>query len=135
MNINHYLFYDGNCEEAFKFYSEIFGVDELFIQRYRDVPGESPFPKDMDDKIMHVSLTLEGGCLMGSDILTDDYQEPGGMCIALNFDSVEEARGIFKKLSEGGTVSMDFEPTFFSPGFGMFKDKFGIPWMVNTELE
>lgn len=132
MKINHYLFFDGNCEEAFKWYAKIFGVDDLYAQRFGDMPGESPFPKDMDDKIMHVALSLEGGCLMGSDDPTGDYQKPGGMAISLNFDTVEEAREIFEKLSEGGTVKMNFEPTFFSPGFGVLEDKFGIPWMVNT---
>ena len=135
MKINHYLFYDGNCEEAFKWYAKIFGVDNLYMQRFRDIPGESPFSKDMDDKVMHVALSLEGGCLMGSDDLTENYQKPTGMAVSLNFDNVEEARGIFEKLSEGGTVRMKFEPTFFSPGFGVLEDKFGIPWMVNTEQE
>jgi len=69
---------------------------------------------------------------MGSDDPTGNYQKPGGMAISLNFDTVEEAREIFEKLSEGGTVKMNFEPTFFSPGFGVLEDKFGIPWMVNT---
>ncbi len=132
MKINHYLFFDGNCEEAFKWYAKIFEVDDLSFERFSDMPGESPFSKDMDNKIMHVSLTLEGGCLMGSDDPTGNYEKPGGMAISVNYESVEKAQEIFEKLSKGGTVSMNFESTFFSPGFGVCKDKFGIPWMIHT---
>ena len=72
---------------------------------------------------------------MGSDDLAENYQKPRGMAVSLNFDNVEEARGIFEKMSEGRTVRMKFEPTFFSPGFGVLEDKFGIPWMINTKPE
>ena len=70
---------------------------------------------------------------MGSDDPTGNYEKPGGMAISLNYESAEKAREIFEKLSQGGTVLMKFEPTFFSPGFGTCKDKFGMPWMVHTD--
>ncbi len=133
MKITHYLFFDGNCEEAFNRYAEIFEVDNLYIQRFSDMPGESPFSKDMGDKIMFVSMSLEEGCIMGSDDPTGNYEKPGGMAISLHYESVEKARAIFEKLSEGGTVLMKFKPTFFSPGFGTCKDKFEMPWMVHTD--
>ncbi len=133
MKINQYLFFDGNCEEAFNWYAEIFKIKDISFERYSDMPGQSPFSKEMDPKIMHVSLKFAGGVLMGSDDPTGNYQKPGGMATSLHFGSVDEARVIFEKLSDGGTVQMKFEPTFFSPGFGTCKDKFGMPWMVHAE--
>jgi len=44
-----------------------------------------------------------------------------------------EAERLYKTLSEGGQVHMPLQETFWARRFGMFADKFGIPWMINCE--
>ncbi len=73
---------------------------------------------------------------MGADMDTDwapNIDKPkNGFDVSLHYDDAAEARRIFDALSEGGRVIMDFAPTFWSPGYGAFIDKFGVPWMINT---
>jgi PhnB protein len=51
----------------------------------------------------------------------------------LHLKDIAEGERIFNALTEGGTLQMPFEKTFWSPGFGMCIDQFGIPWMVNCD--
>ena len=69
--------------------------------------------------------------IMGSDAPPEWYTTPGGFSVSLGFDEVEEGRGVFEALAEGGTVKMGFQETFWAKGFGMVIDRFGTPWIVN----
>ena len=64
--------------------------------------------------------------------MPNDYKTPTGMAVALDPGTVAEGQRIFDALSAGGNVTMKFEKTFWSPGFGSLVDKFGIPWMINV---
>ena len=72
---------------------------------------------------------------MGADSPPGRYTKPTGMNVSIHVKDAAEAERIFKALSEGGEVQMAFQKTFWSPGFGMCVDQFGIPWMVNTNQE
>ena len=133
MKVNVYLFFNGQCEEAFAQYAELFGTSPDYIQRYKDLPDheDNPMPGDMLEKIMHMSLPLGDMCLMGSDSPPQFFEKPQGYSVSLNFTDVEQGRTMFEALAEGGQIKMPFEKTFWGPGFGACVDKFGTPWMIN----
>jgi PhnB protein len=129
MAFRPYLFFGGNCRDAFTRYQEIFG-GELMLMPMKDVPGEAP-PADKADLIIHAALMVGDDVLMGSDDpMADTFGPVQGMMVS--FDAVEaaEARRVFAALSEGGNVTQELMPTFFSEAFGMCVDRFGTPWMV-----
>ncbi|KAF2518437.1 VOC family protein [Flavobacterium salilacus subsp. salilacus] len=137
--INPYITFKGNCEEAFNFYKSVFGGEFPYIGHYKDTPSspEYQIPEAEQDKIMHVSLPIsKETLLMGSDVMNSySHMTTVGntISISINVDSEEEAHRLFNGLSEGGRVTMPLEKTFWAPLFGMFTDKFGISWMLNYE--
>ncbi len=133
MQINPYLHFDGNCQEAMGFYKDILG-GELTIMTI----GESPMAKDMPeakDKIMHASLMKDGAVLLlAADMMNPSQFTKGDtISISLNNSDEEESKAIFEKLSEGGDVFMPLDEQFWGALFGMVTDKFGMEWMVNCD--
>ena len=136
--VNVYLNFNGNCEEAFNFYRSVFGGEFPYIGRFKDMPsqeGMPPLSKEMEDKIMHVSLPISNETMiMGSDTggeWAPGFKQGNNFSISINTDSKEEADRLFNSLSEGGQITMPLENTFWGDYFGMFTDKFGINWMVS----
>jgi PhnB protein len=132
MDLNPYLNFDGRCAEAFDVYARTLGGKVTFSQTYGDSPAKEFTSPEWHGKIMHATLQVGGVQLMGSDAPPDRYQRPQGLYVSINVTSVDEGRRIFSALSDGGTVTMPFEPTFWAAGFGMVTDRFGTPWMVNV---
>ena len=133
MQLNPYLFFSGQCEAAFKFYEKVLGGKIEGMLTHAGTPAEEHVPAEWRDKIMHARMTIGDSVLMASDAPPDHSEKPGGFSVSLQFKDVAEAERIFQALAENGTVRMPFAQTFWSPGFGMLVDKFGIPWMVNCE--
>ncbi|MDO3383627.1 VOC family protein [Gilvimarinus algae] len=133
MNVNPYVFYDGDCAEAFTFYSQCLGLPVEAMMRYGDTPGGSPVEASWDDKIMHACINIGESMLMASDAPPGNYHPPQGISVALQVDSVAEAESAYTKLSAGGEIHMPLEKTFWAERFGLFTDKFGIKWMVNCD--
>lgn len=137
--LNVYLTFDGECEEAFKFYQSVFGKEIPMWNRFGEMPpqeGMPPISDDVKNRIMHVSLPIsDETVLMGSDAMPGMHQVQKGnnFSLSLNANSREEAESIFNKLSEGGVVTMPLADTFWGAYFGMWTDKFGINWMVNYD--
>lgn len=131
MKINPYLFYDSNCEAAFKFYEKVLGGKIELMMRNEDGPPEMESPPERKKNIMHARISINGEVLMASDAPPSHFHKPQGFAVSISVDDPAEAERKFKALSEGGTVNMPFGKTFFSRGFGMCNDQFGIPWMVN----
>lgn len=136
MKLNPYLFFNGQCETAFKFYEQCLGGKITAMMTYGESP-ESSMIEQMSpegrNKIMHVSLTVGDQELMGSDSPSEYFEEPKGFSVSLNIDSVAEAERIFHALAENGTVRMPLEKTFWAERFGMLVDQFGTPWMINCD--
>jgi PhnB protein len=129
-----YLNFDGNCREAFTRYQEILG-GELDVMAMSDMPPQEgvEISPEQADLVMHAALTVgDGGLLMASDDPTGNFQEPQGMYVNYTVDDTAEAERVFKELSDGGVIVMPIGETFWSPRFGMCIDRFGTPWMVNT---
>ncbi|WP_254560168.1 VOC family protein [Dyadobacter diqingensis] len=137
--INPYINFKGNCEEAFNFYKSVFGGEFAFIGRYKDMPpSENGHAHEIDgEKIMHISLPIsKETLLMGSDVGGEwaEYTIDGNnIQISINVDSENEATQIFNGLSAGGRINMALEKTFWGSFFGMLTDKFGINWMVSYD--
>ncbi|WP_291854475.1 VOC family protein [Bradyrhizobium sp.] len=135
MRVNPYLFYNGNCEEALSYYQQELGAKIEAKMPYGDGPADMPVPPDWKSKLTHASLTIDGEVLMASDAMPGDYHPPQGFAVVLQAENPADAERRFKALADGGTVRMPFGKTFFSSGFGMCVDRFGIPWMVDSPME
>jgi PhnB protein len=134
MQIHPYLFYNGNCEAAFKFYEKVLGAKIEMLLRSEEAPPSMPPQPGFEKKIMHARMALDGALLMASDAPPDRFHKPQGFAVSLTVVDPAEAERKFTALSEGGNTNMPFGKTFFSQGFGMCVDQFGIPWMVNCPL-
>jgi PhnB protein len=130
MKINPYLFFDGKCEEAIGFYQKAVGAQVLMMARFKDNPGPSMNPPGTGDKIMHATLRVGETEVMASDGDCHGQAKFNGFALSLSAASIAEAERLFNALAEGGQVQMPFGKTFFSPGFGMVTDRFGVTWMV-----
>jgi PhnB protein len=133
MHINPYLNFNGQCEEAFKFYEQVLDGKVTFKMTWGEMPGADQFPAETHKLIMHSTLNIGDQILMGADSPPGRYQQPKGINVSIHVKDTAEGKRIFKALAENGNITMPFEKTFWSPGFGMCVDRFGIPWMVNTE--
>jgi len=137
-----YLSFDGHTREAFAFYEKALGASIQAMLCYADMPA-SAAPSDgcgdaappTGDGIMHASLVLPGGAMLfaGDTPPGMVHEGPKGMMLALQYDTVEQAHGVFQALSQGGQVTMPLAPTFWAKTFGMLTDRFGISWAVNGE--
>jgi PhnB protein len=132
MQVTTYLNCNGNCEAAFKFYAQALGGKITMMMTQGESPMGDKVPMEMKNKIMHATLEMPGGgVLMGADHPAGKKVQPTGFCVSIQVKDMAEATRIFKRLSEGGKVQMEFQKTFWSPGFGMCTDQYDIPWMVN----
>ena len=130
MAFRPYLFFGGNCREAFTRYREVFG-GELTLLTMKDVPGEDQPPPETADMIIHAALAIGEDLLMASDDpTTDSFGPVQGIMVSYDAADVDDAKRVFEALAEGGTVTQALEPTFFSAAFGMCVDRFGTPWMI-----
>ena len=129
MPTHPYIHFQGNCAEALAAYVEIFGGTDLQMMRYADAPGMPDAMKS--DRVIHGQLTIGDGTLMASDFPSGIEGDPqAAVSIMQSAPDVDTARAWFDALLEGGAVVQDFGPSFFSPGFGMVKDRFGTHWMI-----
>jgi len=133
MALHPYLFFRGNCREAFTRYQEVFG-GELVLLTAADMPAEERPPGDTGDLIMHAALMLDGALLMASDDPTpEDVRPVKGVQVNVTFADAGEAKRVFDGLADGGEVRMPLTQTSWSPAFGMCLDRFGTPWMVSVD--
>lgn len=132
-SVNPYLNFNGNTEEAFKFYQTVFG-GELQIDRFKDLEDNMGATGEDLNKIANVALPLgDSTILFGSDIIESMGQTlaaGNNFYINLETESDEETERLFSELSAGGEIEMPLENTGWAKKFGMFADKFGIRWMV-----
>lgn len=140
MQVSPYLFLYGRCEEAIDFYLEATQGVLLFKMTFGDMPeqgaqvGASAAAAFPPEKIMHAHLRIGQGELMMSDGNTDQPPASPHAGYAVSLATTDEAQGKawFEKLSAGGEVTTPWQETFWAKGFGMFIDKFGVPWRINV---
>jgi PhnB protein len=132
--INPYIGFNGKCREAMTFYKACFGGElELLEVGGSPMEAHSTGPKD---EIYHAHLISGQITLMGTDFTGPAGYHPGNnISIAIACSSEADIRHYFTKLSEGGTIIMPLEKTFWAELFGGVKDKYGIDWMMNYDKE
>ena len=136
MPILTYLSFNGNCRQAFDFYKEVFGGEYLMLETFANGPAEMGIPEAEFNNVMHTSLSIGDGVIMGSDSPSNFGPPPVvGNNFSLTFptQSREETDALFAKISEGGTVTMQPADMFWGAYFGSCIDKFGINWQFNFE--
>jgi PhnB protein len=136
--INPHINFNGNAEEAFKFYQSVFGGEFTKVIRFKDMASdEFPIPEKEENKIMHIALSIgKSNQLMGNDvpeIMGKTNENENRSKIVVNTESKEEAANIFQGLSVGGQIEMPIEDSPWGTFFGMFRDKYGIEWMVEFD--
>jgi PhnB protein len=138
--INPWINFNGNAEEAFTFYKSVFGGEFKKIVRFKDVASaEFPVAAAADDanKIMHIALPIgKNNMLIANDVpgfLGRVDENENRSKIAVSADSREEADKIFNGLSAGGTVEMPIDDSPWGTYASMFRDKYGIEWIVEFD--
>src|SRR4029079_811647 len=134
--INPYINFNGNAEEAFTFYKSVFGGEFEKIIRFKDIASpEFKIAEKDENKIMHIALPI-GKCnmLMANDVpefMGRTNENENRSKIVIIAESKEEADKLFNGLSEGGEIEMPIADSPWGSYFGMFRDKYGIEWMVD----
>jgi PhnB protein len=132
MTVQPYLFFEGRCEEAIEFYKDAVGAEVLMLLRFRDCPQPAPPGMAAPDpeEVMHASLRIGGTEVLASDGRCSGTAAFGGFALSLAVPDEAAAEARFAALLEGGQVVMPLARTFYSPRFGMVRDRFGVLWMV-----
>ena len=133
MEVNPYLSFNGDCEEAFLLYERCLGGRMGEIFRYAGSPMADDVPIDWQHKVMHANLTIGRLVLNGADAAPGTYEAPKGFSLSVQITSTAEAERVFGELASGGTVVMPLQGTFWAARFGVVVDRFGIAWSINCE--
>ncbi len=131
MQASAYLFFDGQCEAAFRFYAKCLGGKIEAMLTHEGTPAACEVPTEWQKKILHACLRLDGGMLMASDCPPGRYEKPQGFYVSLQIKDPAEAERVFHALADNGQVRMPIQETFWAARFGMLIDQFGTPWMIN----
>jgi PhnB protein len=137
--INPYINFNGNAEEAFLFYKSVFGGEFRQVTRFKEMESaEFPIPESEANKIMHITLPIGQNVLMGNDVpefMGKVNENENRSKIAVSTESKEEADKIFNGLSAGGTIEFHISDSPWGSYFGMFRDKYGIEWTVDYDTK
>ncbi len=135
--INPHINFNGNAEEAFNFYKSVFGGEFEKIMRFKDLASaEFPVAANEENKIMHIALPIGNSVLMANDvpeIMGRTNENENRSKIVISAESKEEANKLFHGLSAGGQIEMPISDSPWGSYFGMFRDKYGIEWMVDYD--
>ena len=137
--INPYIIFNGNAEEAFTFYKSVFGGEFAAVMRFKDLPNDShnAFTAIEGDKIMHIALPIgKNNVLMANDVpssLGVVNENENRSKISVSAETKEEADQLFHGLSAGGQVEAPIGDSAWGSYFGMFRDKYGIEWMIDYD--
>ncbi|MCB9777666.1 MAG: VOC family protein [Alphaproteobacteria bacterium] len=137
MNVNPYLNFDGQTEEAMRFYADALGAELGPINRFSDIPGDMPMSDETKQRVMHVTLTLPSGAqIMASDTMPGmGPARVAGNAFTISLHPTDRATAdaIFAALAEGGQVFHPLAEQFWGAYFGSLADRFGVQWMINCE--
>lgn len=136
-NINPHINFNGNAEEAFTFYKSVFGGEFATIMRFKDLASDEFVVAETEaNKIMHIALPIGNSVLMGNDvpeILGRTNENENRSKIVISAESKEEADKLFNGLSAEGQIEMPISDSPWGSYFGMFRDKYGIEWMIDFD--
>jgi PhnB protein len=134
-NLNPYINFNGEADQAIALYQRALGARTENIMRWKDMPDAKVSGAE-GNRVMHALLHVGSGELMVADTPPDQPARPGDNAhINLSFDDTSDMERKFKALAEGGSVTMPLQDTFWGARFGMLKDRFGVQWMFNCQKE
>ena len=138
--INPHINFNGNAEEAFNFYKSVFGGEFAMIMRFKDLPSDpnNKWSESEANKIMHIALPIGKNVLMANDVpqsMGRTNENENRSKISISAESKEEADKLFNGLSAGGNIEYPMGDSPWGSYFGMFRDKYGIEWMVEFDLK
>ena len=135
--IDPHINFNGNAEEAFNFYKSVFGGTFKQIVRFKDLQStEFTIAENEANKIMHIALSIGKNLLMGNDVpehMGRTNENENRSKISISTETKEEADKLFNGLSAGGQVEVPITDSPWGSYFGMFRDKYGIEWMVSYD--
>jgi PhnB protein len=136
--INPWINFNGNAEEAFTFYRSVFGGEFIKIIRFKDLAGmDFQIPENEANKLMHIALPIgKQNVLIANDVpqfMGRVNESENRSKIAVAAESREEADKIFNGLSAGGDVEGPIGDSPWGTYAGMFRDKYGIEWIVEFD--
>lgn len=134
MNIQPYLYFNGRCAEAVEFYRRALGAQVEMMMRIGDSPEPPPpgaLPPGSENNVMHAALKVGDSYLLASDGMAAAPAQFAGFNLSLQMADAAAANRVFAALADGGTVQMPLGKTFWSPLFGIVRDRFGVAWMIN----
>lgn len=130
MSLSFHIDFNGQCEEAFNFYSQHLGGKIGTMLRVKDVPAPASSAAH-GDKIVHANIRIDGVELAGADVDPIHYERPKGFYVLIGVDSGARVRSFFGALRTDGHVVLSPQPTFWSPCYAIVVDRFGVPWKIN----
>lgn len=136
LRMNPYLVMDGNAKEAIAFYEKALDAKVMGVQTFGDMPAnpEFPPPEEAKGRVAHALLKVGETDLMFSDTFPGQPVEKGNhVTICITSNDPEKSRQIYKALQEGGQAVMPIQETFWSPAYGIVKDKYDVTFHVTTE--
>ena len=137
VQINPHINFNGNAEEAFTFYKSVFGGEFVKIMRFKDISStEFPITENEANKIMHIALPIGKNILMANDVpesMGQTNENENRSKISISAENREEADKLFSGLSAGGNIEAPIGDSPWGSYFGMFRDKYGIEWMVDFD--
>ncbi|MGL9750108.1 VOC family protein [Enterococcus sp. DIV0170] len=125
--VTPYILFNKQCEEAMRYYEEVFSGEKLTIQRYQDYIPEG-VEEDVSNYVLHGEMELFGSPFTFADEFSIPFQVGNNVHLTVNPSGVEEAAAMFDALKEAGEVYLPPTKTFYSPFHGSVKDKYGIVW-------
>jgi PhnB protein len=135
--INPHINFNGNAEEAFNFYKSVFGGEFAKIMRFKELASaDFPVSAHEENKIMHIALPIGQSILMANDVpesMGSTNENENRSKIVITAENKEEAEKLFNGLSSGGQIEMPMSDSPWGTYFGMFRDKYGIEWMVDFD--
>ena len=133
MKLEANIVFQGQCQEAFEFYENVLGGTIVFMLTYENSPMADQLPPDWGGKVAHATLKIGEADISGADALPENTEPLSGFYFVIHPIGLAASERVFRLLTEGGEVTIPLQKTFFSPGYGIVKDRFGVSWKVNTE--
>lgn len=130
MSLSFHIDFNGQCEEAFRFYAEHLGgrIGTMLKVKDSPIPAKS---ESHSEKIVHANICIDGVELAGADVDSDRYVKPAGFYVLMGVDSEDKVSLFFNALQTGGQVVLAPQKTFWSPCYAIVTDRFGVPWKIN----
>lgn len=134
LSFNPYITFDGNCEEALRFYEDCFDGKIVFIQYYDEAAafGTEAFRS----KVMHSEFQAGPVHFMACDKTNNQHLNSGtNMSLYISFEEEFTQKNVFERLAAGGKIHLGLEKTIYGSTVGVLTDQFGIHWMLVCNIE